>query len=82
VAGQAHHVTSVDVTVSATVTNVAVTLTEGGTTRHEWRLTGTDAFVKTFDSPLRFAPNKEVVLNIAAGGAGVVTVANLASYTQ
>ena len=82
VAGVSHHITSLDVTVDATVTNMAVTLTEAGTTKHAWRMTGTGALIKVCDSPLRFAPGKEIVLNVAAGGGTVVTVANLASFTQ
>lgn len=82
VAGAAHHVTSISVTVDATVTNMAVTLTDGGTVKHAWRLTGTGGMHKEFPSPLRLTAGAEVVLNVAAGGGTVVTVANLAHFCQ
>lgn len=81
-AAVAHHVTAIEVTVSAAVTNMAVTLTDNAVVIREWRMTGTGALIVQFASPLRLAPGMAGVLNVASGGGAVVTVANLASYTQ
>lgn len=83
----AHYVSGFEVATqgAAIGADIVCTLSEGGTVR--WRSVigaGAARGERTglsFTNPIRFAPGVNVVLTIAAGGAGVITSGNIEGFT-
>ncbi len=86
VAGKKHCITALSVAVSgaAAAADITVTLKDGATVI--WKgVVGTGArgmgLIKDFLFPLVLSENSAANLEVAAGGASVVTTANLTGYT-
>jgi hypothetical protein len=87
VAGKYHHASGLSVYVSAAaaVSDITVELKDGATVK--WKgIIGAGAergssVERTFDPPIRGTTNTAMTLVVSAGGASVVTTANLQGYT-
>ena len=80
VAGQRHFLTGVGWSYDDDPTGGNLIITDGGATVFEIDITkGGPGFIP-FDAPIRAAVNSQVVVTLAAGGAGVSGIVNLLGF--
>ena len=80
VAGQSHHITGVAWSYDDDPTGGNLNITDGGASVFQIDITkGGPGFIP-FDAPVEFATNSQVIVTLAAGGAGVSGIVNLLGF--